>query len=449
MDLNQDVSPTTAVARVLSIKKTAIATLGARLITVFAQIITVSVALDYLGANRYGIWMTIASIVSFLHLSDLGIGNALIGFIAEKHATNDHYSLLSFVKKALAILCLGALLVFFAGYVTVNVYDWRTLLSNNQAITAAELKNSILVFLGLFCLGQPLGASQQMRLGLQSGHINAVYNSIGQIMNLLAIYIAVELKGNLPTLIFASMIGTLLLNFFNLVSLMVSLKYKQGCNVISRPIETRLLFRRAAAFFLLHISGLIAYQSDILIVSYFHSSAAVSEYSIVLKYFSIPSVFLSFFFVGMWPAYSDALMRQEKIWVESFFWKSMRYSLAANAVICIFLFVSAKPLVAIWTKGRITPDSWLLTAMALWSFSTAIGGSLATLLNGMNVLKFQIVVSFLSALVNFVISVKLAQLVGISGPVWGSLITSLIFYSYMMWYVIRIFKRGDNVNNKE
>src|SRR5208283_4384594 len=47
----------------------------ARVITVSTSLITVRLTIRYLGTERYGLWMTITSVVSFLIFADLGIGN--------------------------------------------------------------------------------------------------------------------------------------------------------------------------------------------------------------------------------------------------------------------------------------------------------------------------------------------------------------------------------------
>ena len=51
----------------------ALASAGARAISIAAALISVPLTLHYLGAERYGMWMIMSSFVAILGFADLGI----------------------------------------------------------------------------------------------------------------------------------------------------------------------------------------------------------------------------------------------------------------------------------------------------------------------------------------------------------------------------------------
>src|SRR5687768_8312192 len=51
-----------------------------RVLTIFAS---VPLAIGYLGAERYGLWLTISSVAAFLTFADLGLGNGLLNAVSE------------------------------------------------------------------------------------------------------------------------------------------------------------------------------------------------------------------------------------------------------------------------------------------------------------------------------------------------------------------------------
>ena len=53
------------------------------------SILTVRWTLHYLGAERYGMWITITSVVMLLMFSDLGMGNGLIKAVADSMGRDD------------------------------------------------------------------------------------------------------------------------------------------------------------------------------------------------------------------------------------------------------------------------------------------------------------------------------------------------------------------------
>lgn len=57
---------------------TALASVAARAVTIVTSLLTVRLTIRYLGAERYGLWMTATSVVSLLMFADFGIGNGLM-----------------------------------------------------------------------------------------------------------------------------------------------------------------------------------------------------------------------------------------------------------------------------------------------------------------------------------------------------------------------------------
>src|SRR4051812_44333592 len=68
---------------------TAGASLLAKIISVLSMIVTVPITLNYLGVERYGMWMTISSFAVMLTFADLGIGNGVLGAVARSNGVDD------------------------------------------------------------------------------------------------------------------------------------------------------------------------------------------------------------------------------------------------------------------------------------------------------------------------------------------------------------------------
>ena len=64
--------------RLVAILKTGFSSLIIKLLSVIISFISVPLTYNYLGVDRYGIWLTITSMVAFLTFADLGLGISLI-----------------------------------------------------------------------------------------------------------------------------------------------------------------------------------------------------------------------------------------------------------------------------------------------------------------------------------------------------------------------------------
>lgn len=415
----------------------------ARFIGIAVQVATVPLALGYLGTEKYGLWMAMASLIGFLHLSDLGVGNAAICLVASKKASGNDNELRDFLFYAIKFLSLVALAVFLIGTALVYFLDWTAIFNSRDTILRSDLNLGMMVLLGLFCVSLPLSIAQQARLGLQEGHKNAVFNSTGQLMNLGLLCVVISLELDLHWLIAASMTGTALMHLCNLVFLISRLEIHENAKQYLKSPHLPLLLKRGGAFFILQLTTLVSYQSDVVIVSHFLSPEFVSEYSVTLKYFTLPTMILSFFYVGMWPAYSDAFARNDKKWIVRFFWKSFRISLFVSISVAFVLFLFSGWFIPFWTKGAIVPGTKLVWGMMCWGVLTSLGGSLGTLLNGLGLLKFQNITMSIAAVCNISLSIFLVRKIGVSGPVWGSNIVLIFTYTALSVFIFRLLRNYE------
>ena len=82
---------------------------AAKLVNVATLLISVPMTLHYLGPERYGLWMAMSSAVYVLSFADLGIGNALINYVANAYGRDDRPSIREAVSTTAIIF--GALSV--------------------------------------------------------------------------------------------------------------------------------------------------------------------------------------------------------------------------------------------------------------------------------------------------------------------------------------------------
>ena len=84
----------------------------------------------------------------------------------------------------------------------------------------------------------------------------------------------------------------------------------------------------------------------------------------------------------------------------------------------------------------------LLVGLGTWTIMNTLNGPFAMLLNGANVVGFQAACSTLMAIANVAISIYLVQRIGVSGAVYGSVISQFFLVLIpQLWYVPRLLRR--------
>jgi Na+-driven multidrug efflux pump len=67
----------------------------------------------------------------------------------------------------------------------------------------------------------------------------------------------------------------------------------------------------------------------------------------------------------------------------------------------------------------------------------AVNGSLGSFLNGAGILRFQAIAAVLMMAANVAFSILLTRVVGLSGVVWGSVLSQMIFILIPLWFYLR------------
>lgn len=104
-----------------------------------------------LNPSRYGIWLTISSIIGWFSFFDIGFGNGLRNKLAEAKAKGEEELARIYVSTTFAILTLiiGIVLVLF---LCINPFiDWSRIL-NTTPDMAGELSLLVIIIFVFFCL---------------------------------------------------------------------------------------------------------------------------------------------------------------------------------------------------------------------------------------------------------------------------------------------------------
>src|SRR6516162_7780652 len=84
---------------------------AARLVALAANLIAVPLTLHHLGSERYGLWASLFSLLSWLTLADLGLTNGLLTNLSAAFARQRSDLARAYVSASLWGLCAIALLI--------------------------------------------------------------------------------------------------------------------------------------------------------------------------------------------------------------------------------------------------------------------------------------------------------------------------------------------------
>jgi len=430
--------------RLKKIIKTTWSGLFTRIISTAISLIIVPFAVHYLGKEQYGVWVAISSFVAMLAFLDGGAGNAVINMVAYASGANQErlgqiVSTAFFSMMALALI--GGLIFL----VTCPFVPWRMLLGISSATSIANL-NVVAIVVGIFFFVNIFATLVgKIQRGLQEGHLDNFWNGTGSVLSLLFVYVAIRNDTGLIGFVIAFLAGSMLAYIGS------NIHYLYFLRSDLRPLISKVdgkvakeLFKVGSMFFVLQIAGAIQGQADNVIIANILGPAEVTNYSICIKLFLMVPMLFSLILTPLWPAYREALAKGDKAWVKQFFFKSMRWALLISIPSALILVLCGGKIIEFWIGSDVVPSNSLLFGCGFWLVLMTVGNAFGVFLNGMQLVKIQMIVALVAAIMNIILSIWLIQTIGLVGAVLGSIISYFVFTMLpYLFYIKKIFKNFE------
>ena len=415
-------------ARAKRVAASALASAGARVVSILCAMAMVPLALPALEAERYGIWTAMVSGAAVLSFMDLGLGLGLLNRLSDafgRDAREEQARLVSSAFFMLLSVSLGLGLLFNA------LLPWLPLERLFKGLSpglAVELPGVARAAGFCFLAALPLSVVTQTQLALQEAYRSSLFNAVGNLLSLGGVALVLAGRGGLAAAVFAACLGPVLglllagADLFWRRKPWLRPRYSQWERGVARG-----LFTTGLLFLLIQLSGMLAYEVDNLVLAWKLGPEAVTRYSVAAKMFMQIPVILSFALTPLWPAYTEALARGDVDWALGTLRKSILWGLAINTPLALLALLLAPWFVQLWSRGVVQPDPLMLKAMALWIVMNAFNGPLAVFLNGAGALRFQAWTMPLMAVANLGLSIVAVGRWGIAGVLIGSMVAQVLF----------------------
>jgi O-antigen/teichoic acid export membrane protein len=396
------------------------------------MVLTVRLTVPYLGPERFGVWMTIASLAAMLSFLDLGIGNALTNRVARSAARPEPEALRRAISGGLGFLfCVAA---SFGAILTASFYflPWQGLLSASLEPIELEIARGILVFVVLFAVNLFTTGITRVFYGLQRGFEAHVAATLGSLLSLGLLWLAASAQAGIPYLLMSAMAGPI---FAGLVLLAVLAKRRQFDIRLAwrfAVVESRSLLGAGGYFFLLQLATMVSWGADSLIIAGTLGVAYVAIFNVCHRLFQFVSQPLALVNSALWPSYANAYACGDARFIRRTLKGSLAGSVLIWAGLSSMLVLFGPEIILWWTDGVIVVSQQLLVVFSVWLLCEVIGVPFAMFLNGCNLLRIQVYSSFSLLLVALPLKLYLVQTYGLSAMLLG--FSALYFVNFLFWF---------------
>lgn len=382
-------------------------------------------SLEYLGAVKFGIFLTLLSIVDWFLSFDIGIGLGLRNKFGESVALDDNQKAVHYVSTAYFVLGAVVVVVTIVLLILNFFVPWTGWLN-----IAPELTKEVEI----------LGAIIIVSFGIRfiAGNIYEIFYALQKMayvefFSLLTKASFLFLILLIPLIVPESLLlfGTARSLTFAMVPLLVGLFYFRRKFNSYRPSFKYVklayfkdLFSLGIKFFLIQMAMLVIHQTNNILIASFVSLEGVPQYEAAYKYLS---VFMMLFVIlnnQLWPSNIEAYAKGDFIWMKKSMWTVLKIWIATLFIISVMVIIS--PFIyKFWLQENLAIPIAISITVAISICLTTWVNIFNIVLNGTGRIKLQMYAWIFAALINIPASLFFVKVLdyGVVGIVLGTIVS--------------------------
>ncbi len=354
-------------------------------------LLMVPLTLKILGVYNNGVWLTISSILIWIDLMDIGLGNGLRNAVSHFVAMGDSENVRKAVSSTFFMLVVIVIPILLVLSVVIWCCDMYEALGVDPQMMD-DLNTTLTVALVLASTTFILKATGSFYMGLQLPAVNNLIVCIGHTLALVLTFI----------LYLMGVHSLLMVVFVNTVSLVLTWaavlpytflkaypQYRPSVGHIDLKLA-RSLCSTGIQFFVIQICGVLLFMTTNILISKWFSPAEVTPYQVAYRYFNIAFVAFSTICIPFWNATADAYSRKDYAWIRQASHKLNLVMMGVFVLLVIMVVVSGG-VYLIWIGDEVQIPFELSLCTAFYIFILCLSQRYSYILNGLNELRIQLV----------------------------------------------------------
>jgi O-antigen/teichoic acid export membrane protein len=323
----------------------------------------------------------------------MGIGNALVNRVAHATAKQDAPQLSVVIMAGigwLAVIGIAATILLAAAGAWI---PWASLFRLSSSAMGSETRHAAIIFSVLFGLSIISGGILKILIGQQRSYEAQLITTISVLLACPVMWWTVQRAPSVGALLLAG-IGTQSLVTLVLVLGLLRLRHTLDCrSAFSSMLEERKpLLSTGVLFLILQVGTMIGWGGDSLLLAGIVGASEVASFAVAQRLFLFASQPGSILTGPLWAAYADAHARGDRRFIKKTLLRSFLLSFGVVTGLSIVLLIFGHRIAAFWTEDTIAVPWLLLIAFAAWTPLESAGMVLSLYLNGVGIVREQVIV---------------------------------------------------------
>lgn len=423
------------------VKLAVTSSLATRLVLTSVSVVVMPMTVRYLGNEGYGLMVIMSSVVGWLQFSSIGIGTALQSPLTEAYTSRDVGRQQALLSTAIAALVAIALTLLTVGAIVFSMVNWLSVFPPTTDRFVHEIPVAFLIvflgFVGTIAVSfvGPLYAARQEL------HVASLPPLIAGLLTFSGTVLAIHLDLGLVGIVIA---GVGLTSAVQLLFAIWTLYFRGQPELRPRwrhcsRTAWNSLFTRGVDFLLLQLCSIAFFQIDAFLIAHFLTTNDVTPYSVAQKAFLQLAGLFAIVSGSMWGAYGDARASGDVVWIRRARRTIERLFLVFYGGLAVVMVLFGHRLLGWWVGDAAAPGTLLIAAVAAYFCAREWTTLHAMLLNGLDVIRPQVWVLSVTAVLILVLNTIAVQTFGVIGLALGGLVG---FSCLSAWYLPLLASRA-------
>lgn len=383
--------------RSIKAKKNIIASFLIKVGSILISLVLVPLTINYINASRYGIWLTLSSIVAWFSFFDIGLTQGLRNKFAEAKAKGEDSLAQVYTSTTYALLAIIFFVIWICFMIVNPFLNWSGILNIEDSLRSEVTILALIVFT-YFCISFVIKIITTILIADQQPAKSSLIDLLGQVFSLLFVLFLVKTtQGSLIKLGIALCLSPLIILGG------ANIYFFRGAYKTYKPVVSKVNFKYARdlfniglVFFIIQFANILQFQTANIIIARNFSTADVTSYNIVYKYFSTLNMIFLIFLTPFWSASTEAYQKNDIGWIKNGIKKYNQLNIMMIAA-GILMLVFSDTVYRLWLgEGKVNIE-FSLSLFGFLFFNTSIfGGKYVSFLNGISALRIQFIACLFS-----------------------------------------------------
>ena len=412
--------------------KVAISAWSFRIVSALVQIISIRVLFNYLGMDRYAVYVILYSLLHWCNFFDCGIGNSLQNYISEARVKQQDYSKYMTITLQIVVFLFISLILILC---FISLPLQKVILAKYLFLPELQTSNLVFAICSIFITLTFANIIIKVYYALQKGTIPNILQLIAIVISMVSIVLLNKFYHDGSSILKALLCFSLpQLLFLGIPFLLTFKRHLKNLFNFDFTLLKTFIYRsiKFTGFTVMYVAIL---QVDYLIMARTVTSESVTAYNIFTRFFSFGLLIYIAFLNAFWPTCSEMFYRKELSEIKKLLQKYCIFGISVIWINIFFIFIFQNFLIKILVpNGNVSVDILFFILFAIYAVFRVITDTYTIFLEAVSYLKIFWLILPIQLLLCICLQYFLSTKYGINGIILGSLLSFMLTTSWILPY---------------